>query len=388
MERRDQLLGRAASAEPSKELAPRRSELAALLALTESLLLTDEPAVVATVLLDHLVGTHGFGRGMVLTDRDGRSNVLAAHAPVGGWEAPSAAARQGISDVVQRCHEEGASQATRLSAEREPWLASWLPEGGEVLVVPLSGDERSPGVLVLQVPTSLGGRRARRVVAQVERAAGSAGLALLRALHTAQLERLAATDHLTMIANRRSFTAALERELARSVRHDQPVSLVILDLDGFKLVNDLHGHPAGDEALRNVAASLSIACRDLDTAARFGGEEFAVLLPDCSAEGSMAIAERLREAVAAAPAVRPLTASAGVATFPTHASDGEQLVLAADEALLEAKRAGRDRTVVAHRTPEPVAAALRARLLREQSRSAGDADDSDGPSATRQPRTS
>ena len=382
--RRDQLLGPVPTAEHSEDLAPRRSELTALLALNEELLSVDELAAVATVLLDHLVATHGFGRGMVLADRDGRSSVLAAHAPLGGWEAPPAAARQGVSEVVQRCREEGVSQATRLSGEHEPWLASWLPAGGQLLVVPLSAHERSAGVLVLQVPTSLGGRRRRRVVAQVERAARSAGLALLRALHTAQLERLAATDHLTMIANRRTFTAALERELARSVRHGQPISLVMLDLDGFKLVNDLHGHPAGDEALRNVAASLSIACRDLDTTARFGGEEFAVLLPDCNAQGSLAIAERLRQAVADAPAVRSLTASAGVATFPTHASDGEQLVKAADEALLEAKRAGRDRTVLAHSSPEPADATLRARLAREQ---AGGVDDSVFPSPTGQAPT-
>jgi diguanylate cyclase (GGDEF)-like protein len=213
------------------------------------------------------------------------------------------------------------------------------------------------------VPVTLTGRRSARVVAQVERAAASGGSALARAVRTGQLERLAATDHLTMIANRRSFTASLERELARSVRSGKPVSLVMLDLDDFKLVNDVYGHPAGDEALRNVAAALSIACRDLDTPARYGGEEFTVILPDCDEQGCLAIAERLRAAVAAAPAARPLTASAGVATFPAHAEDGEQLVEAADAALLLAKRAGRNRTVVSGGRPEAVVDAVLRRLL-------------------------
>ncbi|MGZ6825817.1 MAG: diguanylate cyclase, partial [Mycobacteriales bacterium] len=98
---------------------------------------------------------------------------------------------------------------------------------------------------------------------------------------------------------------------------------------------------------RNVAAALAITCREFDTAARYGGEEFAVVLPSCGPEEGLLIADRLRQAVAAAPAVSAMTASAGVATFPDHAGDAEGLVLAADAALLQSKRSGRDRTVLA-----------------------------------------
>ena len=335
------------------EQAPtKRVELQALLGFTEAVLAAAEPLGVATVLLEHVVTTHGFPRGLVLVDREHSLTVLASHGPMPGGAAESAP-RQGSSAAVEQTQQVGRTQAVTALA-REDWLSTWIPAGAPVLLVPLVADGRGLGVLVLQVPVTLTGRRAARVVAQVERAAASGASALARALRTGQLERLAATDHLTMIANRRSFTASLERELARSVRSGEPVSLVMLDLDDFKLVNDVHGHPAGDEALRNVAAALSIACRDLDTLARYGGEEFTVILPDCDEQGCLAIAERLRAAVAAAPGARPLTASAGVATFPAHAADGEQLLEAADAALLQAKRAGRNRTVVSGGRPEAV----------------------------------
>ena len=97
-----------------------------------------------------------------------------------------------------------------------------------------------------------------------------------------QVQRLAATDGLTKIANRRTFETTLEREVARAARSAEHLSLVLLDIDHFKRLNDAHGHQAGDEVLRNVAAALSCACRDFDTAARYGGEEFAVVLPGCA----------------------------------------------------------------------------------------------------------
>ncbi|HWG93207.1 MAG TPA: GGDEF domain-containing protein, partial [Mycobacteriales bacterium] len=136
----------------------------------------------------------------------------------------------------------------------------------------------------------------------------------------------------------------LEREVARATRSAEHVSLVMVDIDHFKVLNDTHGHQAGDEVLRNVAAALSCECRDFDTPARYGGEEFAVVLPGCGPEEAVLIAERLRQAVAAAPSVVPITASAGVATYPSHAGDADTLVRAADEALYQSKNSGRDRT--------------------------------------------
>ena len=158
---------------------------------------------------------------------------------------------------------------------------------------------------------------------------------------------MAATDGLTAIANRRTFESTLEREIARAQRHAEPVSLVMVDIDHFKALNDSHGHQAGDDVLRNVAAALACECREFDLAARYGGEEFAIVLPGCTAEESLVIAERFRRVVSAAPTVVPITASAGVATYPDHAKDADELVRVADEALYESKRAGRDRVTAA-----------------------------------------
>lgn len=323
-----------------EQTEPRHRELRALLELTERLLRAADANEVATVLLHSVVTTHGFARGTVLAATEQRQSVLATHA------VSATAIRPGASVTVDRAFDEQTTQIVRrLSDKHEPWLTQLLPPESRVAVVPMMSRDRRLGSLVLELPLTLRGQHSQRVLQQVERAAHNASFALSRVQRLGQLTRLASTDDLTMIANRRSFTAALEREIARSMRSGQPLSLVLLDIDHFKQINDVHGHPAGDEALRNVAAALSIACRDLDTPARYGGEEFAVILPDCGVGRSVDIANRLRAAVAAAPASIPLTASAGVATFPAHACDSDQLIQAADDALLRAKRSGRDCTM-------------------------------------------
>ncbi len=319
------------------------AELDGLLGLATDLLAAPDSQTAASCLLDSVVEMYGFPRGVLLGASDGRLPVLASH---GLPELTSPV--QGRSAVITRALEENATRAVRrLDAHRERWLGQLFPPGADVLVVPLAAENRGYGALVVQPPSLRDARWLSAVGGPLERAAHCGALALRTLWRTEHLERLAATDDLTMIANRRTFDASLERELNRGARSGEPVSLVILDLDHFGRVNNDHGHPAGDEALRNVAAALSIACRDLDTAARYGGEEFAVILPDCGPDRCLDIAERLRVAVASAPAVTPLTASAGVASCPMHARDSESLVRAADDALLLSKRAGRNRTTLA-----------------------------------------
>jgi diguanylate cyclase (GGDEF)-like protein len=252
--------------------------------------------------------------------------------------------------VVGQAHESKATVLVRgLDTGADPWLARLLPGAANLVVVPLSAEGRSLGALVVE---HTGGHRIqRRVVTGLERSASYAALALRNAWLLEQVQRLAATDGLTKIANRRTFEATLEREVARATRSAEHVSLVMVDIDHFKGLNDTHGHQAGDEVLRNVAASLSCECRDFDTPARYGGEEFAVILPGCGPDEALDIAERLRRAVGAAPSIVPITASAGVATYPSHAGDADTLVRAADEALYRSKHAGRDRTSVSEGVP-------------------------------------
>jgi diguanylate cyclase (GGDEF)-like protein len=162
-------------------------------------------------------------------------------------------------------------------------------------------------------------------------------------------EEQASTDHLTGLANRRRFERTLEREVARTARHGRPFSLITLDIDYFKQVNDTHGHEAGDEAIRSIARVLQQGTRGVDLAARIGGEEFAVILTETNLAGAVEVAERLRLAVKAVelPSMGGIAASFGVAECPSQAETARELLARADAALYEAKRKGRDRVAQA-----------------------------------------
>jgi two-component system, cell cycle response regulator len=180
---------------------------------------------------------------------------------------------------------------------------------------------------------------------------GHAVIALSNARQHRTVEQQALVDSLTGLANRRLCTAALEKELARARRFDEPLTLVLADIDDFKRINDRWGHPTGDDVLKAFAKRLSAAVREIDLAGRWGGEEFAPLLPGTELEGGRQLAERIRELLGRERLLGPdgapihVTASFGVASFPLVA-DQNQLVAAADAALYEAKRAGKDRVVV------------------------------------------
>ncbi len=172
-----------------------------------------------------------------------------------------------------------------------------------------------------------------------------------------QMQHQALTDGLTGCFNRRFFEIQLERDLHLATRMRQPVSLILLDIDHFKRVNDTHGHDAGDAALRILANALREEVRGVDTAARYGGEEFAIILPQAGPEGAAVVAERLRSRIerTEVPGVGCITASLGVATFPLDASSRELLVTSADRALYLAKHSGRNRVrTTADLPPEDV----------------------------------
>jgi diguanylate cyclase (GGDEF)-like protein/PAS domain S-box-containing protein len=173
---------------------------------------------------------------------------------------------------------------------------------------------------------------------------------------TADLERLTLTDPLTGIANRRSFDRCLEAEWDRAVRTRQPLSLILVDIDFFKNMNDSAGHSAADDALRAVAACLSqVAQRSPDLAARYGGDEFVLILPDTSAEGALRIASRVQELIEELRVANPgsaintaMTVSQGAATAsPDSKGTWSSLLLEADRALYRAKQTGRARIAVA-----------------------------------------
>jgi diguanylate cyclase (GGDEF)-like protein len=179
----------------------------------------------------------------------------------------------------------------------------------------------------------------------VRRFADLAALALDNSQNRIQLMHEAQTDWLTGLHNHRVYHERLHDELDRAERYGRPLSLIVFDLDNFKLLNDVHGHQEGDLVLRRVAAAAREELRASDVACRVGGEEFAIVLPETGKRAARAAADRLCERVRALPGVRPTTVSCGVASFPTDAATLTDLVAGADAALYAAKARGKDRAV-------------------------------------------
>ncbi|MDQ3957301.1 MAG: diguanylate cyclase [Actinomycetota bacterium] len=333
------------SAVNERELRRRKADVEALAEMAARLEPQTEARGIATILLDSVCDTFGFSRGLVAGGEDGNPELLAYRGP-GDASAVGACSDELVRRALQT---RGPVLAKSLDPERDPWLSRVMPFARNVVVVPLFAEGHEIGALVLERESSKGGRIERRVVDMVVQFASHAALALRNSWLLHQVQRLAETDALTGLANRRTFESTLERELSRSARNGEPVTLVMVDIDHFKSLNDRHGHQAGDDVLRLVARVLQSACRDFDTAARYGGEEFAVVLPSCSSSESLVVAERLRETIAQIETVTSITGSAGVATFPAHAVDAETLIKAADEALYESKRSGRNRVTRSRR---------------------------------------
>jgi diguanylate cyclase (GGDEF)-like protein len=217
------------------------------------------------------------------------------------------------------------------------------PESGrQRFELPLVGGQTTYGRLLLS-----GESFSIKDVETASILASQAVVALENARLHAIVERQAFVDGLTGLANRRQAEDTLARELSRAERFETPLGVVLADLDDFKNVNDRYGHAAGDAVLREFADVLRTSLREIDLCARWGGEEFLLLLPGTDAEGAAHVAQRVRAALAARAIAAPdapylrVTASFGVAAYP-HATSADELVAAADAALYDAKRIGKD----------------------------------------------
>jgi diguanylate cyclase (GGDEF)-like protein len=230
------------------------------------------------------------------------------------------------------------SQPVPLRAEGNASAGLALPLGtGVGLSVVGVLEVRSPAV-----PTE-------DLVDALETLASHAATALTAARLHREVELRSETDPLTRVSNRRRLESDLKSEVARSLRYGHPLSLVMVDIDHFKAVNDDFGHQTGDEVLKQVAAALTADRRETDSVYRFGGEEFSVLLRETDAVGAAEVAERLRlgipRSVAQVNIGREVTASLGVATVGGRVVSSEQLVASADKALYQAKKRGRNRVI-------------------------------------------
>lgn len=212
-------------------------------------------------------------------------------------------------------------------------------------IVPLLTPERIVGILVVDDAFS-----DREVPAGIQHLlvalANLSAIAVEKSKLFDEMRALAQVDGLTGLANRRSYEEAIHRLLTQARQTARSVSLIVLDIDHFKQFNDLHGHLAGDDALRFVAQVFRATARKTDLIARYGGEEFAVLLPDTTYDQALVVAEKLVAAVreqSAASELGLLTVCAGVSNSPDGGTDAKQLFETADNALYRAKHNGRDR---------------------------------------------
>jgi diguanylate cyclase (GGDEF)-like protein len=323
-----------------RELRRRRYELEQLAQMGRALEEAHDPLAVGDVLLDCLADTFGFRRMALFEVVDDSPRLLTCRnlldAVVTDFTlGPGSVLRTSATDRQTLL-------VSELDSSVDAWLTAIMPDARNVAIVPLAADA-VVGVLVAETGRRPGSRIERRVVATTERFAGHTALAMRNANLLERMQQMAVTDGLTQLANRRSFDRALDRELQRATRTDGRLSVVLLDVDHFKSLNDTHGHLVGDMVLRQIATALRECGREYDTIARYGGEEFAAVLPGCSSALAVQVAERLRQSVEEATTDVPVTASCGVATFPYDGVDVESLLGAADRALYSAKRAGRNR---------------------------------------------
>ena len=332
------------SALNERDLRRQKAELAALAAMAADVERVSEPETVGTSLLDRILTVLPYERGAVFALEDGALTVL------GSTDKLSPSVPVEPDDLIKETWTKHRAVLVRsVNPEENPALAQVMPGARNVLVVPMFAEGEPLGAVVLEKGGDVGSRVQRRTVSMLGQFAAHAGLVLRNARLMKQVQRMAETDPLTGLANRRTFQAALESEVERSKRQGEPVTLLMIDLDHFKSLNDNYGHQTGDEILKAAAAALREGCRPFDIAARYGGEEFAVILPACTSRESLQVADRVRESLSTMATLVPVTASAGVATYPTHAADAESLVRHADEALYESKRMGRDRVTRSRR---------------------------------------
>jgi diguanylate cyclase (GGDEF)-like protein len=263
--------------------------------------------------------------------------VVSPTLSIGGTTATGLVAMTGEAARVDDYRDLPADPSVQqaLEAGLRSGIAAPLATGGRVWGALTAGSTE---------PRAFGPAEERRLAAFAELAA----IAVANADARAELARLAETDPLTGLANRRAFTKRLNGEVERARRHGHLLTLVILDLDDFKGINDTHGHQVGDHVLAEVGRRLCATSRAGELVARIGGEEFAWILPQVDAAGAMAPVERARADIAGirVAGIAGITCSAGVCDL-TAARDVDELQRRADRALYSAKRAGRDRVEAA-----------------------------------------
>jgi diguanylate cyclase (GGDEF)-like protein len=313
----------------------------ALLDIVRGVNATLEPAKIAEVIVDRgatwvpapcwaVVSSDLSGQLSVLADRGLTPEMGPAVYAIATW-------------VMHRNHEFVTADLTHDTRVTDAAV-------GAVIAFPLGCRGRRVGALIGldRLPSAREPRLSDSMLRAVRVLLEPASVALDNALLLKRAEALSVTDDLTHLYNSRYLNQVLRRETKRASRSGRPLSLLFIDLDGFKEVNDTHGHLFGSRALVEAAAVIRSSARETDVVSRFGGDEFALVLPDTGGEGAYAVGERIRERIAAHRFLAGdglnihLTVSVGVATLPDVANSSEELVQAADKAMYRVKDSGKN----------------------------------------------
>lgn len=302
---------------------------------------TLEPAEIADIIVDHAAQwVPARDWALLSSDLSGRLSVLSGR----GVADESEPAMRAIANWVMQHGEEFSTDDLRGDARVR------TESVGAVLAFPLIGRGQCVGALIAfdRAAASHKPRLSPSMQRAVRTLLEPVSIVLDNALALKRAEALSVTDDLTHLYNSRYLNQVLRRETKRASRSGRPLSLLFIDLDGFKGVNDRYGHLFGSRALVEAAGLIRTSARETDVAARFGGDEFAVILPDTGGEGAFAVGERIRDRVAAHRFLASdgldvhLTASVGVATLPDVAASADELVAAADKAMYRVKDSGKN----------------------------------------------
>jgi diguanylate cyclase (GGDEF)-like protein len=322
-------------------LQSRVEKRGALIDVVRAVNATLEPAKIADAILDHAAAwIPATSWALAATDMSGGVAVLA----VRGLTPEMGPAVDAIATwVMNRGQDLMASELKRDARVRTTFV-------GAVVALPLICRGRRIGALIGldRLPASRDPRLTPGLLRAVRQLLEPAAISLDSALRLKRAEELTVTDDLTQLYNSRYLNLVLRKETKRASRSGRPLSLLFLDLDGFKSINDTHGHLFGSRALVEAAGLIRGSARETDVVARFGGDEFALILPDTGAEGAYAVGERARVRIAEYRFLAGdgldihLTASVGVATLPDVAASAEELVQAADMAMYRVKETGKN----------------------------------------------
>jgi diguanylate cyclase (GGDEF)-like protein len=313
----------------------------ALLDIVRAVNTTLEPSRIAELVVERAAHWIPAPCWAVLSaDLSGQSTVLADR----GLTPEMGPALYGVAAWVFEHGDEFVSADLRTDARVQHASA------GAVMAFPLSCRGHRVGTLIGldQAPSAREPRLAPTMLRAVRMLLEPVAVALDNALLLKRAEALSVTDDLTNLFNSRYLNIVLRRETKRASRSGRPLTLLFVDLDGFKAVNDTHGHLCGSRTLVEVGAVIRGSARETDVVARFGGDEFALVLPDTGSEGGVAVGERVRSRIAEHQFLEAdgldirLTASVGVSTLPDVAASAEELVQAADRAMYQVKDAGKN----------------------------------------------